>query len=85
MAKLLKMSYSRRYGSYNGIGTLNGVTYWGSYSLETAACYLVRDDVSRHVVLASRDDDGGGCGWEWDDVCYFLRHLSPIVTGITHG
>lgn len=91
MATLLKMNYSRRRGGFHGIGTLDGVTYWGNYNPETGACYLVRDDGgvnefhSRHVTLASRDDDGIGCGWQWWDVCCFLRHLSPIVSGITHG
>lgn len=90
MATLLKMEFSRRRGGFHGIGTLDGVTYWGNYNPETGACYLVRDDsddtICRHVVLASRDDDGNGCGvWEWDDVCCFLRHLSPIVSGVTHG
>jgi hypothetical protein len=91
MATLLKMNYSRRRGGFHGIGTDDGCTYWGNYNPETGACYLVCDEgedddgMSHHVVLASRDEDGGGCGWEWEDVCYFLRHLSAIVSGITHG
>ena len=92
MATLLKMSYSRRKGGFHGIGTTtDGRTYWGSYNPETGACYLVRDDsvnedaIATHSVLASRDGDGNGCGLEWQDVCYILRRLSPIISGITRG
>lgn len=82
---MLKMNYSRYWGTYNGIGVGDdGRTYWGNYSAETAACYLASD----RGIVASRDDDGNGCGWGWDEVSWFLRHLSPVpesVTGITHG
>ena len=64
-----KLNYSKFWGTFNGKITVDGVEYWGYYSLSSEACYLATDG----QILASRDEDGEGCGDDWRGVREFLR------------